>query len=323
MIAAAAALFVLLALVCAASGAVMPLFARGAADTRVRGLGSRTIVTPGPDAKAALRRSASSIRPLQRLLDRSARAEATAEQLQRAGLQLRVGEYLLGRLLFALVTLIVPVLFFGPRPITFICALAAAIVAYLLPAMVIRSMARRRVTQIDKQLVEFLPSIASSLRAGFALQHGIEAAARQLGPPLSDELLAFLNDVSLGANVEGALQEMSLRVGSTDLDMVVTAMLVQRTTGGSLAEVLEQAAETLRERERIRGDVMTFTAQQRLTGLVLSIYPIAIGLLLLAIMPATWSKMFTEPVGQVQLAIAFGLQIIGFLWIRRALRVEV
>jgi tight adherence protein B len=68
---------------------------------------------------------------------------------------------------------------------------------------------------------------------------------------------------------------------------------------------------------------MTFTAQQRLTGLVLSIYPVAIGLLLFAIMPATWSKMFTEPAGQVQLAIAASLQVLGFLWIRRALRVEV
>jgi tight adherence protein B len=100
-------------------------------------------------------------------------------------------------------------------------------------------------------------------------------------------------------------------------------MLVQRTTGGSLAEVLEQAAETLRERERIQGEVRTFTAQQRLTGLILSVYPIAVGLLLLAIMPATWSKLFTEPAGQVQLAVALGLQVIGFLWIKRALRVVV
>lgn len=323
MIATLAALFVLLTVVCAALGFSAPLLASGAADSRVRRLSGRysqTVAVKG--ASASFRRTAA-IRPLNQLLDRTSWAAATTQQLQRAGLQLRPGEYLLGRLAMALLALVVPLALIGPGAVTLVIAACVAVGAFVLPALFVRAAAQRRLARIDTQLVEYLPAIASSLRAGFALQHSIEAAAQQLGPPLSDELIAFQNDVNLGANVEGALEEMAARVGSTDLEMIVTAMLVQRTTGGSLADVLEQAAETLRERERIRGDVMTFTAQQRFTGLILSIYPIVIGLLLFVIMPATWSKMFIEPVGQVQLAAALGLQVLGFFWIRRALRVQV
>jgi tight adherence protein B len=105
--------------------------------------------------------------------------------------------------------------------------------------------------------------------------------------------------------------------------MLITAILVQRTTGGNLSEVLDKTAQTMTERERIRGDILTLTASQRLTGLILSVYPAAIGLLFLAIMPHEWSKLFTEAVGQILLGIAVGLQLIGFIVIRRTLNVEI
>ncbi len=133
----------------------------------------------------------------------------------------------------------------------------------------------------------------------------------------------MLNDLSLGADSAVALQDMGERVGSRDLDVVITAFQVQRTTGGNLPEILDAASAALRDRERVRGEVKTFTAQQRMTGIILSVYPIAIGLLLLAIMPSVWTKLFTEPAGQVQLAIALFLQVVGFLAIQRALKIEV
>ena len=151
----------------------------------------------------------------------------------------------------------------------------------------------------------------------------METSLQQVGPPLNEELAAALRDITLGASTALALRDLGRRVGSVDLDMVVTAILVQRTTGGNLPEILDRTAETLRDRERVRGDVRTFTAQQRLTGLILSTYPVVVGLALLALMPSIWSKLLTEPAGQVQLAVALGLQVIGFFGIRRALRIDV
>lgn len=275
------------------------------------------------NAAPVMRRSRSALPRLGPLLADSRWAEAMATELRQANFQLRVGEYLLGRLLLALLFLIVPVLLLRSHPIALAVAPAAGVIGYLLPAVYVRSARRRRIARIERQLIEFLPALASSLRSGFALQHGIEAAAHQLGPPLAGELLALLNDVNLGATMEVALRDLGRRVSSKDLEMVITAIVVQRTTGGNLAEVLDQAAETLRERERIRGDLQTFTAQQRLTGTILSVYPLAVGLLLLALMPSIWSRLFTETAGQVQLAIAAGLQLVGFLAMRRVLNIEI
>src|SRR3990172_8632361 len=145
---------------------------------------------------------------------------------------------------------------------------------------------------------------ASSLRSGFALQQGMELAAHQLEPPIADELMQLTVDLNLGATLEAAMLDFGRRIGSPDFDMLVTAILIQRTSGGNLSEVLDQTAETLRERERIRGEIKTLTASQRLAGMILSVYPVAVGLLLLAIMPSVWSLMFTEHLGQVFLAVA-------------------
>ena len=123
--------------------------------------------------------------------------------------------------------------------------------------------------------------------------------------------------------MEEALLKMGERVESTDLDMMITAVLVQRDSGGNLSEILETAAKTLRERERIRGDIKTLTASARLTGLILSSYPVGIGLLMLVIMPSLGSVMFTETLGRVLLGVALGLQFIGFLVMQRVMKVEI
>lgn len=325
MVAVVASVFLFLAL---AAGSVLLFaparFGRKTLERRIRALrpAGSSDDTRRSDAPT-FRRSRSSIPTLRRFLEDNPWAEAAALELQQANIHLRVGEYLLIRLLLAMLFLIIPVLLLRAHPIGLVVAVVAGATGYMGPAMFLKSVRRRRIARIEKQLIEFLPALGSSLRSGFAFQQGIEVAAKEFGPPLANELALLLNDVSLGATMQAALQDLGRRVGSTDLDMVITAVLVQRTTGGNLSEVLDRAAETLRERERIRGDVQTFTAQQRLTGTILSAYPIAIGLLLLAIMPSMWSKLLTESVGQILLAIAVALQLLGFFAVRRILDIDI
>ncbi len=326
MTAVAASVFLFLAVVGAAASLVLGpgRLGRNLAEERLRGLRSpQRDPEPRHAAAPAMRRSHSSIPTLRRWLGGSPWAEETARELQQANVQLRVGEYLLIRLLLAAVAVLLLALLMRFEPVGLLIALAAGVLAFFAPAFYVKLARRRRLAQIERQLVELLPLLASSLRAGFALQQAMEGAAQQIGPPLADELTLLLRDVNLGATMQSALQEMSEKVCSPDLDIIVTAILVQRMTGGNLAEVLDHGAETLRERERIRGEILTFTSQQRLTGTVLSVYPIVVGLILLALMPAQWSKLFTEGVGQVQLIAAVSLQVIGFLAIRRILRIEI
>jgi len=323
MIAAVAGVFVFLALVTGAAIVLAPWSKRATPDGRLRAL--RSDIAPQAvqqPAEAASRRGRT--RPsARRWLSGSAWAERTVAELRQADIQLRPIEYATIRLVLAAVLLITPIVLFRAHPVALAGGPLAAVLGFLAPMLYVKSARRRRIARIERQLLEFLPALASSLRSGFAFQAAVEVAIQQLGDPLAGELDEYLRDVQLGATTQTALQDMGKRIGSTDLDMVLTAIQVQRTTGGNLPEILDQTAEALRERDRIRGDIQTFTAQQRLTGLILSVYPVGIGLLLLAIMPAVWSKLFTEPVGQAQLAIAVVLQVVGFFAIRRALRVDV
>ena len=309
-----------------AAGAVAVLgprqFGLSRSEDRIRGLGSRQPETSGSSAGPTFKRAHSSIPTLGKLLSDSAWAESTAILLQQANVHLRVGEYLLVRFLLGTFAFMIIALFTRFQPLGVLFGIFGAVGMYMLCPFYLQFLRRRRLAKIEKQFVEFLPMLASSLRSGFAFQQGVELSAQQLGPPLGDELTLMLNDSNLGATLEDALLQMGDRVGSTDFDMMITAVLVQRGTGGNLSEILDRAAETLRERERVRGDLQSLTASQRLTGLILSIYPAGIGLLLLLIMPSLWSVMFTETLGQVFLGVALGLQGLGFLVMQRVMKID-
>lgn len=323
MLAFAASAFVFLAIVTGAIAAFGPSrFGRSKSEERILSLQPKQGPTGDGSIGPTFKRSHSSIPTLRSLLSDSEWAESTAHDLQQANVHLRVGEYLLIRFILSAVLFFVVVLVFRFHPLGIVLGLAAAGAGYMVAPFYLQFLRRRRLAKIENQLVEFLPMLASSLRSGFAFQQGVELAAQQLDPPLADELMILLNDTNLGATMEDALLQMGERVGSTDFDMMITAILVQRNTGGNLAEVLERAAETLRERERVRADLQTLTASARLTGLILSVYPALVGLLLLLIMPSLWGVMFTETIGRIFLGVALGLQGIGFLVMRRVMRFE-
>jgi tight adherence protein B len=318
-----ASVFVFLAIITGALGFLRTTRRGTPADQRLRQLATPFAAEEDPTGSATLRRSRSSIPFLRHALAASDWAQKTEDDLRQASISLRVGEYLILRVGFAAVLFVGTLFISRMHPAGIVIALVLGPAGYLLPSVFVKMARRRRIEKIEQQLVELAPMLASALRSGFALQQGMELASRQLEAPIAEELGQLINDVNLGATMESALLDMGRRCGSPDLDMLITAILIQRTSGGKLSEVLEQTAETLRERERIRGDVKTFTAQQRLTGLILSVYPAAIGLLLLALMPSMWSLMFTEPVGQTMLGIALGLQAIGFVAIRRVMDIQI
>ena len=320
MIALAAALFVFLALGLGALLLLAPFRSSGeSSDARLRSLSVTQHETELVPLSLERRPPRTSMPALHRLLGNTAWAEKAAADLLRANIKLRVGEYVLVRVLAGVAMAVLPFVFLQSHAAGLIVAGVGGLVGLMAPAYYVRFMRDRRVARIESQLIEFLPALGSSLRSGFAFKPAVEAAALQVSAPLGEELAAFINDLNLGADSATALQEMGDRVGSRDLDVVITAIQVQRTTGGNLPEILDAAAAALCDRERIRGEVKTFTAQQRMTGLVLSVYPVLVGLLLLAIMPAVWSKLFTEPAGQMMLAVAFVFKVVGLLAIQRAL----
>jgi tight adherence protein B len=268
------------------------------------------------------RRGPSSLPYLRDWLFESAWARRMTVDLEAAGLKLRTGEYLMIRFISGLVGF-VAVFSLGRNTFAFAAALVGAIVGFLLPAIWVRTMRKRRVDHITRQLPEAVQMIANALRAGFAFQHGVNMVSDQMETPVADEFIRMTVDMNVGASVEDALMGLLNRCDTEEMNLLVTAVLVQRTSGGNLAEILDNVGEQLREKERLVGEVRTMTSQQRFSGTVLVFWP----LVMLAFFSLlNWEQtglLFTTGIGRVLISGSLLLQLVGYYAIRRILDVEV
>ncbi len=253
----------------------------------------------------------------------SAWAERTRSQLERAGLALKLHEYVALRVLVALVAFVVVLALGNGHPIALLLGIVVGVVGYMLPAFYVRMRVTRQVQKFNDQLADMLTMVSNSLRAGFGLLQALDLAAEQSQPPMSTELHHLLRDTRLGASIETALESMGERVGSYDLDVVITAILIQRSVGSNLSEVLETVAHTIRERARIQGEINTLTAQKKLSGVVIALMPPAVVLLMLVINFSYMSALFTDPLGRFLLIVAIALDVIGILIIKRIVSVDI
>lgn len=321
MAAAIAAVLVFLALSCFAL-ALSQTRGKASVEQRLRELRRAQEKQGVSGGSLPLRRQTSSIPALRDRLTNSAWAQASALELARAGINLRVSEYLLLRVLLALGGLIIPILVSGASPVGLIVGLAMAGAGFMVPALYVNMRKRKRLRALEAQLGEALTYIANAMRAGFALLQAVDSAARRLQPPLAEEFARLVADVNLGRTLEDALQDLNQRAGSRDLDMVVTAILIQRRTGGNLSEILDNVAETMRERDRVRGQIRVLTAQQRFSALVLSVWPVLVAAVFALLSPDMMSNLWSTTAGVALLIVAVFLQLLGFLTLQRIIAID-
>lgn len=201
--------------------------------------------------------------------------------------------------------------------------LPLAVLFGYMPILYMRMRQERRQRAFTEQLPDVLTLLVGALRAGHGITQAIETVADQLPPPASTELQRVMRGINLGLSVQQALNDMSERVGTDDLDLVVTAINVQYEMGGNLAQTLEIISETVRDRIRILREIRVMTAQQRLTGYILAALPLALGVMLFLLRPEYMSRLF-EPGWVLLLPVAAVImQVVGFLVIRRIVDIEV
>jgi len=282
---------------------------------------SQAVTTDEKVAKLK-QRSYSGVPVLSAFLAQFKGSEKVALGLERAGVPLRVGEFYMIRWGLAALFFVIP-LVFGPS--LFILAICAGmgVVGYMLPAVWIGNKRKSRMNGINGQLVDMLGLVSNSLKSGYGLMQSFEFASRQTDGALSNEIRRMLREANLGMSAEDALNALGERVDSKDMDMVLTAINIQRAVGGNLAEVLDQVAHTMRERERIRGEIATLTSQQRMTGIVIGAMPIIMFALFMVMNPAYMSLLFTELPGKIMLVTAICLEVFGYLVIKRIMAIEV
>jgi tight adherence protein B len=245
-----------------------------------------------------------------------------AADLERADMTIRPVEYIATRLALAVLGFLIPYVLLGPSAVGMLSALAGVVAGFFLPALYVNHRRNSRVQKLDAQLPEALTLISNSLKAGFGLLQSLDLAARQMDHPISTELNRTIYEMSVGSNPEDALLALGKRSDSYDLDIVVTAILIQRAAGGNLAEILDTVAETMRDRARIRGEIKTLTAQQKMTGLVIGTLPLGVVGMFMLTSPDYIMVLFTTTMGKAMLGLAVGLEVVGLLIIQRILSIE-
>lgn len=245
-------------------------------------------------------------------------ARTAARELSRANSSLGVGSYLLMRLLIGIVLGVIAQVAVG----NVLVALAGVPLGLMLPRFWVRRSARKRLKAFEGQLAEAIDLLVGSLRAGHGFLQGIESVSKEIGTPMREELVKVIEQVSVGISPVDALQEMAERIPSYDLALMVAAISVQRQTGGNLAEVLENLANTVRERRRVRGEVHALTTGPRVSSYVLGAIPVLLFAYFFAISTDYRLVMFGTTFGKMLLGLALVLSSLGFIFSRRVARVE-
>lgn len=256
---------------------------------------------------------------LARAFENKSYAARIERELARADIPLRGSEFVAINLILIVVGFIVGFLLTRGGGFAFGLAVAGG----FLPNAYVKWKQAGRLARLNSQIADALVIMANSLRAGYSFLQAMDMVSREMAPPISDEFSAAMKEMGLGAPTEGALTGLAERAGSEDMELVVTAVLIQRQVGGNLAEVLDNIAHTIRERVRIRAEIRTLTAQGRLSGIIIGVLPVALGCLLYAINPSYIRLLFTHPVGRIMVVMAAVGEIVGAWVIKRIITIEV
>jgi tight adherence protein B len=204
-----------------------------------------------------------------------------------------------------------------------ISAFVAGVIGFFIPGAIVAYRKGKRRREFDSQLVDALTQMAGSLRAGYSLLQSLDTVAKQLPPPAGDEFSRVVREVQLGQTVSTAMDHIVERIKSDDLVMVVASININRQIGGNLADILDTAGETIRERVRIKREIDVLTAQQRISGYVLTALPIGLGAILMIINPSYQMRLFT-PGPTLCIPVGAGLgMIVGFLIMRKIVDIDV
>jgi tight adherence protein B len=257
------------------------------------------------------------------LLANRASTDDLAIDLERADMKLTVSEFVAARIFFGLFGVGIPILLFGTTPKGVGAAVVAGLFGYMLPKLYMSRGKSKRLSKLNDQLPDMLTMLANALKSGFGLMQGMDLVAKELEHPIATDMRRMLQDINVGSSTEDALQALAERSGSADLDIVVTAMLIQQSTGGNLAEILDTVGHTMRERIRIRGEIKTLTTQQVMTGFIIGMLPVFIALAIFVLNPDYISLLFTRTAGNFMLAGGVMMEFIGMFLIKRILNIEV
>ena len=264
---------------------------------------------------------------LTKRVEKSSFGDKLGKELAQADLKLKPGEFV-ALMVICCVVLAVLGWFIGKSSI--IVGLVGAVVGLFLPRLYINGQKKKRLIKFNEQLGDMLGLMVNGLRAGYSVMQAMESVSKELPAPISDEFRRVVQEIQLGVTTEKALDNLLRRIPSDDLDLVITAMNVQREVGGNLAEILDTISHTIRERVRLKGEIRVLTAQMDVSATFLSVLPVGVIFFLylvnrdyITILVSKESNSGVIPCGYVSLAVAAILIVSGYFVIKKMGNIEV
>lgn len=240
-------------------------------------------------------------------------------ELAKADIPLRGEEFILINILSG----IIPAVLLGVIFTNVALAIVICIAGLIIPRMIIKVAKQKRVVRFNNQIGDALVIMSNSLRAGFSFLQSMEMVSKEMPSPIADEFSRTLREMNFGTPTEESMTNLAKRIDSDDLDLVVTAVLIQRQVGGNLSEVLDNISHTIRERIRIKGEIKTLTAQGRMSGMIIGFLPLGICAILFVINPSYMMTLFTNVVGLFIVGVGIISQMIGLFIIKKVVDIEV
>jgi tight adherence protein B len=275
---------------------------------------------PSAEASTILKQKAAGPLPaLDRILSRSNAGVWMGRLIEQSGVQTTASAVVSVGLAIALSSALIVFLFAR----VWWAPVAAAAAGALMPVAFLFNRRSARFKKFEEQFPEALDLLSRAIRAGHAFQTAMGMVADELSAPVGPEFRKTFDQQNYGLPLRDALNELSERVSILDVRFFVTAVLIQRDTGGNLSEILDNLAHVVRERFKVRRQVRVHTAHGRFTGYVLLALPAALGIALSFLNPEHMNLLFREHLGQMMLLGAIVMQTIGFIWIRQVVKIEV
>jgi tight adherence protein B len=286
-------------------------------------LSARLSTVSGPAdrrAESVLKdRRLSRIGPLDSLLGSIQPVQRVVRLVRQAGLRKRVGEVLLYIPLLAILGYLLGMLF-GGNPLI---ALTLAVVGGSIPLLVVQRMKTKRMLLFSEQLPDTLDLLRASLQAGHSFLTALYVVADEFPDPIAEEFRTVAEEMRLGLPIRDALNGLSERVDDPNVPILVLGVLVTQEVGGNLAEVLDNISHTIRERFKLIRETRVMTAQGRLSGLVLTLLPFGVGLLLYVTTPKYFAPLLETETGAWMIAYALVSILIGHIMIQRLVRIRI
>ena len=274
---------------------------------------------PSPELDLIKKELLSDVPVINKILLQFSHSNRLKKLINQADIKLQVSTFILISLILFAISAIVS------QQLTNIIPVSLLVAGFLssIPLLIVLYKRKRRFDKFEELFPEALDLLTRAVKAGHAFNTGIEMIAEEMVDPISKEFRTTYDEQNFGLPLKQALFNLVDRIPLLDLRFFVTAVLMQKETGGNLAEILTNLSDVIRERFKIMGEVRTFSAQGRLTGYILTAVPVAMGLILSMMNWQYMSALFNEKVGHYMLAVAGFCQILGYIIIRKIVKIKV